>query len=670
MDEKKINKKIPLRSIHYQWETLLYRNNFEKKDYQQEFGYKVLSRNNVGKAEKIEFMIYSNNEDDLYLIGQFNNWGEDTKNLKNYFFKKKSAGFQKLIVTGIKHKDSYLIMKIKDNQKEFLRDPASTYFDDEGNSIFWDFEDPTTYKMKEALPELIHRPTIILQTDPLGLVAKWYEYKPSKKTISESKQNLFDYIRTSGVIKKIKELGFNTIQFLPLAQSIDGDNWKYRYLVAYPFAIQKNWGSPDDFKKLIDEFHKEGIAVINDLVLSHAPFKDFKLFSLQGEDVGLHKWNDKTNKETYLEEYTPWGTMRFKYGDEHVRKYLTESAQHFIKNYSIDGFRIDNVDGILRYGDSGQGEERPHGRLFLRNLIKSLYEQKPDLIINLESHYFYEDNAKMLVAPINSDARALGATAYNSSRLTYFFHKEFMPKSIDDISIWTIKQITEEKEWGRSNSTIADFHNHDAAAGLMEGRATGSYAYDALILKKPELHFHAVGKIKVMEAIISFGTEGRILDLLQTFLLQKGTFEHDSSILWILLNDEESKKLIAYKKYLNSLLHHPAFWPENTINRKFVNVDEKNKVLVIKREDKTQGTDELFYCLINTSNKTVREYAIGIEEKNSFQVIMDSELSHDTPKSVESVKSNNFELLPFEIKIKNLKPYQIIVFKGKTKNIY
>ena len=666
--------KIPLRTINYQWESLLYRENSkQKKEYKKKFGTTIITRDVNKKAQQVKFTIYSTTKtQDIYLVGECNNWGEDITNLENYKLEKKGhSGFFSIITEEFSHKDPYLFL-VKDLTGTFLlRDPAAVFFDDKGNSVFWDYKDPGTYKQKYESPNTLHRATKILQTDMHGLVAKWYEFDSSAKPLAETKKDLFSFVATCGVLDKIKELGFNTIQFLPLAQSIDGDNWKFRYLVPYAFALQKNWGNPDTFTQLVDECHKRGIAVIVDLILSHAPYKDYHLFGLPGEDVGIHCWQGHEG-DVYLDELTPWGTKRFRYGDMNIRQYLVESALHFLTNYSIDGFRIDNVDGILRYGDAGQGDERPYGRLFLRELIAQVYEQNPLAIINLESHYFYGDNPKLLVGAQSTNPRALGATAYTSSRLTYFFHTEFMPKAIEDVSIWRFEHIRKEKEWGLSNSTIADFHNHDAAAGLMAERATGSYAYDALILKRPELTHHAIGKIKIMETIISCGCEGRTLDLLQTFLLQTGSFEHDSSIHWNLLNKIPNKKVVAYKKAINNLLEDPAFWPENTLYREYTNVDEQNKVLVIKREDKTRERKNTYYCIINLSNNHLQNYAIGVHKKGTYTLVLDSDVndyagtqSANIQQETNSQESNHFKHFSQEIVFPTIGPYHCIIIKKR-----
>lgn len=671
-----INKDIPLRTIHYQWEKLLY-STPKREEYLPYYGYVVSERYNNGKAKKIKFTILVDKPDnEIYLVGNFNDWGKDINKLQEYKLMPEdeySINYS-IEVENIEHKSSYQFLVIENGNKEFRRDPASRFFDDEGNSMFWDFNDPSTYKFQNKIPDTLHRSTKILQTDIFGLVDRWHElypekgFSPRKRT---EKEDIYKYICECGVLEKVKELGFNAIQFLPIAQSIDGDNWKFRYLVAYHFSIHKDMGDPDSFKQLIDKCHSLGLSIICDIVISHVPYKDFKLFGFKGEDVGIHKWKNRRGQETYLLDETPWGTKRFDYDNPHVRNFLIETIKFFASEYKIDGFRIDNVDGILRFGDSGDGPERPNGRRFLKDLIKAVYKIEPLTIIHLESHYFFNDSAKMLVCPFEEDERSLGATAYNSSRVTYYLHKEVMPKAVENITIWRFKEIVEEKEWGHSNSTIADFHNHDAAAGLMHGRATGSYAYDAMILKNPNLHRHAVGKIKIMEALIGFCLEGRTLNLLQTFLLQIGTFEHDSSIHWKLLKESENKKIVDYKTKVNSIMDHPAFWPENNLYRKYINIDDKNKVLVVSRRDKTQNTMDEFVIVINFSNYCHYNYSVGVDSNRDYEVVLNSDETKyggdnyiEFKNVLENKKSYNFAHFDREIFLEKLPPYGVIVLRA------
>ena len=643
--------------MDYEWQ--IRQNQKPKKTkFEPEFAPIILKRekNNL----TVLFQVLSKDFEDLYLTGPFTDWSTDETKLSKYKFERKEN--KQILKTKLKHAQPYKILKVKNGEKQLVQDPASYYFDDFGNSILWDYNHEKAYKPKYSHVKT-NKSTRILQTDLPGLIVHFFDGQRTASQVPKNKY--YKFIAQSGVIKKIKELGFNAIQFLPFAQNIDGDNWKYRYLVPFQYAIQKNFGDPDDFMQMIDEFHKENIAVIGDFVLGHIPHKDYEIFGQKSDNNGLHVWK-KNHEYLYFKDATHWGTMRINYDDEDVRKFFIESCLHFQNTYKIDGFRIDNVDGIIRYGPNGDEQERPNGRVFLRELNNSIYEYNPQSIINFEAHYFYGDNAKMLVAPIKSDKRALGATAYNSSRLTYYFHTEYMLKAGHEISAWKFKHINEEKEWGKSNSTIADFHNHDAAAGLMSMRATGSFAYNAMTYNNPENHVHAVGKIKVMEAIISFATEGRTLDLLQTFLLQPGTFEHDSSINWALLKKPLSQSIVEYKKQINLLMEEDAFNPENTDKRKFLNVDDQNKILVIQRTGKKNN----FVIVVNLTSNTHYNYKVGLTDKSDLKVVFNSDdfkycgFGLSQPKNLTNNPSNSFEVLDREVQLSIIAPYQVLVLKA------
>ncbi len=653
----------------YQWEKFI-DNSKATKDidsWEPQFGLTVTERSG-GKATKVRVRVLVDNpETKVYIVGKFNEWG---KNLEGYeLVHDDHSVFCEIELDCMKHKDSYKLLVKNKGKETYMQDPAGHYFDEDGNTIFWDYEDPQSYKQKHGFIDTIHRSTRILQADLPGLIVHWADKNGVKGADIEQK-DYFSYIADSGILDYIKELGFNTIQFLPFAQSIDGDNWKFRYLVPFQFAIQKNWGTPDDFARMIDECHKHGIAVIGDFVIGHLPHKDYSIFGKDGSANGIQNWKNRYGTRIYMKEVTPWGTMRIDYENPYVCRFIISSVLHFMKRYKIDGFRIDNVDGIIRYGKNGDGDERPNGRGFLRELNKTIYEYNPFALMHYEAHYFFEDNAKMLVIPMEDDSRALGATAYNSSRITYYLHTEYMPKSGNEITPWKFRDITEEKDWGQSNSTVADFHNHDAAAGLMEMRCTGSYAYDAMTCTQPENHYHAIGKIKVMEAIISFMGEGRTLDLPQTFLLQTGTFEHDSSIQWHLAFNQASNNVLAYKKAVNLVMDDPAFWPMFTKNRKFLNVDDANKIIVIERSATWKGKTSLFTIVINLSSWFHHNYKVGVTGKKDFEVVLNSDLFDYAgsgmaayPKILKNSPSKNFELLDREVELGTIGPYGVVVLK-------
>ncbi len=649
-------------SFNYQWEIQLSSKQRKKETFTPIMMHTVTDRDKNHKATKAKFnLLIKNPNIDIKIIGEFNKWGK--KETKDHVFKYDNESGIASVEIPIKHKTPYLFLL----GDKVLRDPSTVLFDDNLNSVFWDFEDPSCYKFKHTAINNLNRPNKILQTDLPGLIVHFADKKGNIGAAQE-KSNYYKFIADSGIIDKIKSLGFNTIQFLPLAKSIDGDNWKFRYLSLFPYAIQEKWGNPDEFRYMIDKFHEKDIAVINDILLSHCVYRKFTINGVKAKELNLKHYLDKDSKDVLFDEITNWGTKRYRYDDPKVRTYLIESAIHFMKNYQIDGFRIDNVDGILRFGVNGDGNDRPGGRKFLREFNREVYKHNPKALISLESHYFAYGQAKLLVHPLDQDKRALGATAYSSSRIAYFFHTDYMPKAIDEISPITLRHIISEKEWGKCNSTIADFHNHDAASGLMDMRATGSYAYDAMILNNHHLHVHAVGKIKVMQSIIAFGMEGRILNLLQTFLMQTGTFEHDSSIKWFFEMTEANNALVNFLRKTHEIMNQEAFWPENTENRVYLNEDDTNKTLTIYRA----CSKEKFIVFINLGANLLMDYRIPSPESHEYELVFDSDKfefcgsgRNNIPQFIKTQKSNNFKLIEHEIFIPFIAPYSTLIFKKK-----
>ncbi len=646
--------------MKYQWQLLLGKTPKRKlAEHKARFDVVVLKRNADGMAARIKFQLYARGDNDIFLVSGLSDWACQ----EEFRLQQTSEHHYELELdlkkTAFAHKSSYGFWFAD----KVLPDPASSYLDAQGRSVFWDYEDPSCFRLSERQILQPGESVRILQTTLPGLIYHYRE-KNDKYGHEYLESELYRKIAKSGVVKTIKALGFNAIQFLPLSQSLEGDKWSLRYLSPYPFALDNRWGDPDDFARMIAAFQAEGIALIHDFVVSHVPYTDFQLLGQTENETGLHHWR-QGGDYTYLKSKTSWGTMRYDYADESVREFLSEAALHWLRYYQVDGFRIDNVDGILRHGENGDGREREGGRATLRHLHKTIYEYSPHALIHLEAHYFYGDNAKMLVAPMTTNSRALGAAAYNSSRLTYFFHHDYMLKSADEISPWQVRDIIAEKEWGMSASEVADFHNHDAAAGLMPARATGSYAYDAMTLGRKNLHQHAVGKIKTMEAIISLGMEGRTLDLLQSHLLQTGTFEHDNAIHWQLADKSPGREVLAFKQAVNHLLENDAFWPLFADRRRYTSVDDTAKTLVIVR----QGSHDTYLVLVNMSAFAQTNYLLPVPVSGSYQLVLDSDLpafagtgNTLNPQTIASEPTTMFEFFPHAISAA-IAPYHVLVWK-------
>ncbi|HIK45775.1 MAG TPA: malto-oligosyltrehalose trehalohydrolase [Leptolyngbyaceae cyanobacterium M65_K2018_010] len=136
-------------------------------------------------------------------------------------------------------------------------------------------------------------------------------------------------------LPRIKELGITALELMPVAQFPGDRNWGYDGV--YPFAVQTSYGGPGGLKRLVDACHQQGLAVVLDVVYNH--------FGPEG--------NYSADFGPYLTERytTPWGAA-INFDDAYsdgVRQFVLDNASYWLRDYHIDGLRLDAVHAIYDF---------------------------------------------------------------------------------------------------------------------------------------------------------------------------------------------------------------------------------------------------------------------------------------------------------------------------------
>ena len=310
------------------------------------------------------------NATDIYLVGDFNAWQQQEK----YRMKPIGNGNWeiKLGARAMRHGDLYKL-RVHWNGGEGERIPAwaNRVVQDEQTKVFsaqvWAPEKPYVWKKKNFKPNT--SPLLIYECHiGMGQDAE------KVGTYSEFKDN---------VLPRVVRDGYNCIQIMAIAEHPYYGSFGYH--VSNFFAPSSRFGTPEELKALVDEAHRQGIAVIMDIVHSHAVKNEIEgLGNFAGDPCQYFMQGDRR-------EHPAWDSLCFDYGRNEVLHFLLSNCKYWLEEFHFDGYRFDGVTSMLYYSHglgeafggyadyyNGHEDDEAIAYLTLANLL--IHEVKPRAI--------------------------------------------------------------------------------------------------------------------------------------------------------------------------------------------------------------------------------------------------------------------------------------------------
>ncbi len=355
--------------------------------------------------------LYAPGKNYVFVIGDFNNWDVDTTWYMNITPDGKHFWKQ---INGLEPGKEYVFQYFVDGQIR-IGDPYADKVSDPWNDRYIS---NTTY------PNLISYPqgkttgiATVLQTaqQPYNWTITNFTPPDAKKLVvyellvrDFTEGHTFNDIVDT--LMYLKHLGITAIELMPVSEFEGNISWGYN--PNYYFAPDKYYGPKNTFKTFVDECHKQGIAVIMDMVLNHAygtcPLVMLYWDSENNRPAPDNPWFNVTSPNP---DYS-WGND-FNHESQDTKNFVDRVNRYWISEYKIDGFRFDFTKGFTNTPGDGNGYDQSRIDILTR-MADSIWAFKPDAYVILE-HFTANSEEKVLA---NRGMMIWGNSNYNYNEAT------------------------------------------------------------------------------------------------------------------------------------------------------------------------------------------------------------------------------------------------------------
>ena len=450
----------------------------------------------------------------------------------------------------------------------------------------------------------------------------------------------------------VRDMGYNYVELLPVTEYPLDDSWGYQ-CVGY-FAPTSRYGTPHDFMYLVDRLHRAGIGVILDWVPAHFCKDSHGLIQFDGSC--LYEYSDPLKWE-----HESWGTRVFDFGKPEVCSFLLSSAAYWLREYHIDGLRVDAVASML-YLDYDRQQWRPNQNGGKENL------EAIEFLRQLNRTAFAIDGAALMVA---EESTAWPMVTYPPEEGGLGFNLK-----------WNMGWMNDVCHYLKMDPFFRQHHHRDVTFSMVYAFSENfvlPVSHDEVVHMKGSLRGKMPGdKWQQLAGVRGFYAymlchPGKVLTFMGTELAQWHEWDFRKALDWYLLDEEDDCRqthecIRALNKFYKA---HRALWENDRDWDGFqwlVADDNYNNVLVFRRTDRSSKS---LIAVINFSPVAVEGYRFGVPPKARYEEVFNTDDARWGGSGVTNPEPIEAEFIPAHQQAQSIAvrvpPLGAVILQGKGK---
>ncbi len=598
----------------------------------------------VDGEEGVWFTLWAPNAVAVYVIGDFNGWDEQSHPMR----KTADMGIFELFVPGaaVGMLYKYLIIA-RDGRKLYKADPYA--FESELRPGTASRVADISYKWGDAV-WMKNRSSFTPEESALSIYevhpGSWMKHPASE----ENPKGFYTYRQfAKRLVEYVKNMGYTHVELMGIAEHPFDGSWGYQ-VTAY-YAPTSRYGSPKDFKYLVDQLHKNKIGVILDWVPAHFPKDAHGLADFDGDAVYEHA-------DPRQGEHPDWGTKIFNYGRPEVKNFLLANALYWIEEFHVDGLRVDAVASML-YLDYGRkdgswaankygGNQNLEAIEFFKHLNSMLRGRNPGVM--------------MIAEESTAWPRVTGDVEDDGLGFTFKWNMGWMHDFLE-----YMKLDPYFRKFNHNKMTFAMTYAYSEKYILVLSHDEVVHLKCSMINKMPGLEDDKFANLKAGYAFMT-GHPGKKLLFMGQDIGQYREWSEEREVDWYLLEDKRHEHLQAFVRDLLMMYRkYPALYANDCRFEGFqwINADDADRSIFSFVRWSPTGKDNLLF-VINFTPMARPDYCVGVPLLKNYSLILDSHAAkyggcHKVP-TLYKASDGECDRQPQHIAY-DLPPYGVAVFK-------